>query len=66
MNDGTKQYWETHPTPDELRAILGPKWAVCRDTEKNRAEHGVCLSLPEYRAACAIALKRRRYGARSQ
>lgn len=26
-----------HVTADELRPILGERWAICRNTEKNRA-----------------------------
>lgn len=47
------------PTADELSAILGPSWGVCRATARNRARYARCISAKEYKAACAEALRRR-------
>lgn len=59
MSGALAEYHETHPTMVEFNKQLGPKWAICRDTEVNRERYGVCLTRGEYRAACSIAMKRR-------
>jgi hypothetical protein len=48
-----------YATPAELEAILGDKWAICRDTESNRERHGRCITHQQYRAATLEALARR-------
>ena len=54
-----KEYFETHPTAAELCAVLGPRWAICRNTEKNRERYGLCVSRAAYKNACAKALQAR-------
>lgn len=46
-------------TPSELEAILGPKWCICRKTEKNIARYGKCISHKEYREANIKAVSMR-------
>jgi hypothetical protein len=36
-----------------LRGIFGPHWAICRNTERNRERHGVCITHKQYRIAVA-------------
>jgi hypothetical protein len=55
------QFHETHPTAAELNAVLGDRWAICRDTEKNRERYGRCITRKAYRRACAEALELRKY-----
>jgi hypothetical protein len=48
-----------YPTPAELNAILGDKWAICRNTAANRERHGNCITHKRYIAAKEEALARR-------
>jgi hypothetical protein len=48
-----------YATPAELTAILGDKWAICRDTPDNRERHGRCITRRQYLAATREALARR-------
>lgn len=50
-----------YPTPQELEAVLGPHWAICRDTKRNRDRYGRCITTKQYRAACTEALELRKY-----
>lgn len=50
-----------YATPEELKAVLGDKWAICRNTEKNRARYGRCITKREYRNAHAEALELREF-----
>ena len=52
-------WYDTHPTGPELAAELGPNWAICRNTPRNRAKYGNCLSRKRYEAACARIMSRR-------
>lgn len=49
----------THPLPDELRAVLGPNWAICANTARNRARYTSCITEREYKLAIELALDRR-------
>lgn len=48
-----------HATPEELRAVLGERWAICGNTEANRQRYGRCITRGQYQRATAEALKRR-------
>lgn len=52
-------YYANEPTCAELCAILGPRWAICRDTPKNRERYGRCITRREYAAARKAALAAR-------
>lgn len=61
MNQAAAEYFESNPTAAELAAVLGARWAICRDTPKNRARYGRCLTAKAYRRACAEALELRQF-----
>ena len=44
---------------DELRAVLGPNWAICRPTERNRERYARCITERQYQAAIREAARRR-------
>jgi hypothetical protein len=48
-------------TPAELAAVLGPRWAICRNTERNRERYGRCITHKEYLRAHAEAIELREY-----
>jgi len=50
-----------YATAAELCRILGPRWAICRNTERNRERYGRCITRKEYLRACAEALELREY-----
>ena len=41
-------YYEDHPTPEELSRALGPRWAVCKNTNVNRAMYGNCITRKKF------------------
>jgi len=47
------------PTCDELNEVLGPNWAICRATPRNKAQYARCLTPKQYEAAEREALRRR-------
>ena len=55
-------YYATHPTPDELDAILGKDWGICRNSFENRRRYGRCITRKEYRAAVEQAMTNRENG----
>jgi hypothetical protein len=60
MNKHDAEHRKTYATPDELQAVLGTnRWALCRNTEKNRDRYGLCLTRKQYAAAASEALNRR-------
>lgn len=48
-----------YATPAELNSILGDHWAICRNTENNRARYGRCITKNQYARATAQALNAR-------
>ena len=48
-----------YATPDELSAILGPRWAICRNTPSNRERYGRCITRRQYAEAQRQALAAR-------
>lgn len=52
-------WYRLNPTPVELNAVLGPRWAIAPDTETNRDRYGVCIDRKRYDSACREALRRR-------
>lgn len=52
-------YRDKNASPDELNAILGKSWAICRKTPNNLARYARCLSPKEYAAAEAKAIAAR-------
>jgi len=44
----TDHWTVRHATVAELRAILGDRWAICRNTPKNRQRYGRCITRQEY------------------
>lgn len=50
-----------YPTAAELCAVLGARWAICRDTERNRERYGRCITRKEYLRAQAEALALREF-----
>ena len=48
-----------YPTAKELCAILGPRWAICKNTERNRGRYGRCISRKAYQRAQIEALRQR-------
>lgn len=59
MTPAYAEYLKTNPTCDELSAILGPKWAIVRQTPRNLARYPKCITRTEYNAAKADALRLR-------
>ena len=53
------EFYASHATADEIRAILGPNLAICRKTVANLARYGNCRSMREYQAAQRLALANR-------
>lgn len=47
------------PTLDELKAVLGDKWTITRNTEANRYIYGKCITSKQYAMACKTALANR-------
>lgn len=47
-------------TVEELQAILGPSWAICKNTPKNRERYSNIITRKQYEKACAEALARRK------
>jgi len=43
----------------ELSRVLGERWAICRDTPKNRRRYFRCLTNREYQEATRVAIKER-------
>ena len=42
--------WQAHePTMEELAAVLGSNWAICRGTPANKARYGNCISKQHYK-----------------
>jgi len=54
-----QEWYKDHPTNDELCAVLGHNWAVCRDSFKNRCRYGRCITIKEYRAATKLIMQTR-------
>lgn len=52
-------YYAEHPTLQELDAVLGRKWAVCRKTAKNLARYERCISPAEFKRIEASILAAR-------
>ena len=52
-------YYATNASAEELRAILGPNWGICRPTERNRERYAKCITRKEYEAAKKLAISRR-------
>ena len=61
MEKTATEFYRNHPTSNELGAVLGARWAICRDTPKNRERYGRCISRKTYLRACAEALELREY-----
>lgn len=53
------------PTCEELTAVLGPRWAICRGTPANKARYGNCISRKRY-AAVRDEILRKRHGVKRQ
>lgn len=60
MNSYYAEYLKTHGTAEELRAILGPSWGICRKTPKNLERYTRCITLREYNDAHRLAVSRRK------
>lgn len=58
-NPIAESFYATHATPAELSRVLGPRWAICRNTERNRARYGRCITRQEYQLAQSEALDTR-------
>lgn len=54
-----QEYLRDHGTPEELRAILGPNWAICRKTPSNISRYGRCITRREYDQANRAAIELR-------
>lgn len=59
-NTATK-FFRDNQTPKELSDVLGARWAICRDTPKNRERYGRCITRKTYLRACAEALELREF-----
>ena len=65
MTPETRAYLATMATPDELRAILGPKWTIARRTPGNIERYetyggGRLITRKQYEDAEKLALARRK------
>ena len=53
------EFRRTNPSPEEINAILGPSWGICRATPRNLERYSRCITKREYDAALKEALRRR-------
>ena len=60
LAEAQPEYYAANATANELRAILGPGWAIARKTPANLARYGRCITRREYEEACRQALANRR------
>lgn len=48
-----------NPSAAELCDVLGPNWAICDNTPKNKERYRRCITEREYMEAVELALDRR-------
>ena len=55
-----ERYSDSHPTPEELISILGPRWAICKNTVTNRAMYGNCITRKTFKDVSAQIMQQRK------
>lgn len=59
MTDCYREYLKTNATAEELRAILGENWGICRKTPNNLERYARCITRKEYDEANKLAVSNR-------